>query len=81
MCHIVVFIIDITAIIWQQILYHTVVLIFLDEYKCVKKIVNSEIYFFNFFCLVSKKSRSYIKIWQEYKWGKEKTSRQIVLII
>lgn len=41
MCYIVVFIIDITAIIWQQILYHTVVFILLRKYKCAVKIVNS----------------------------------------
>jgi len=43
MCHIVAFIIDITVIIWQQILYHTVVFILLREYKCAEKIVNREI--------------------------------------
>ena len=49
MCHIVAFIIDITVIIWQQILYHIVVFILLREYKCDEKNVNREICFFNFF--------------------------------
>ena len=49
MCHIVVIIIDIVCNIWQQILYHIVVLIFKGEYKCLERFVqpvNDFIYFF-----------------------------------
>ena len=49
MCHIVVIIIDIVCNIWQQILYHIVVLIFKGEYKCLERFVqpvNDFIFFF-----------------------------------
>ena len=55
-CHNVAFIIDITAIIWQQILYHIVVFIFVvkfgGEYIGDGKNVNSKLCFLIFCCCV-----------------------------